>query len=112
MRKIVSFTLVIVMVFMLSACLAPKVTIVGTWKSEETVLGVVTQTKYTFKEDGTGEISGVLTVPFTYAFVEDKLCITTKVIGIESTDTYTYQFAGKKLTLVGEKETLVLEKTN
>lgn len=111
MRKIAALVLVVVMVFMLSACLAPKLAIVGTWKSEETVLGVVTQTSYTFNEDGTGEMTGVLTVPFTYIFTEDKLCITTKVIGIENTTSYTYQFSGKKLTLTGEKETLVLEKT-
>lgn len=112
MRRIATLVLVLVMMVSLCACLAPKAAIVGTWKSQETVLGVVTQTNYTFNEDGTGEKSGVLPVPFTYSFTEDKLNITTSVLGIESTTSYTYQFSYKKLTLTGEKETLVLEKTN
>lgn len=92
------------------ACGAPEKAIIGTWKHQKTVLGVVTETTYVFKEDGTGVKSGLLDIAFTYTFSGEKLLITTATLGIENTEEYTYQFHLNELVLTGEKETLTLEK--
>ncbi len=110
MRKFVAFLLTVVMVLGLCSCLAEK-SIVGTWKSQTTVLGVVTETEYTFNEDGTGKRSNVLAMDFTYSFTEDKkLVMKFSALGIETTEEYTYDFTGSKLVLTGDKETITLEK--
>ncbi len=110
MRKILSVSLVVVMVFMLCACMAPEKAIVGVWKSQTTVLGVVTEVSYTFNEDGTGVLSNVLDLAFTYSFSGDKLLITTSALGIENTEEYTYELKWDTLTLTGEKDTVELKK--
>ena len=110
MKKCLAFILVVVMMLSLCACSTPEKAIVGKWKSNNTVLGVVTETTYTFNEDGTGTKSNVLDVEFTYSFTEDKLVITTVTLGIESSAEYTFEFSGDKLVLTSEKETINLEK--
>lgn len=110
MRKILTGLLVFVIVISLCACVAPEKVIVGTWKSQTTVLGIVTETKYTFNEDGTGTKSNVIDVSFTYSFEDDKLVITTSTLGIENTDKYAFEFKGDSLTLTNDKETVNLEK--
>ena len=110
MRKFIACLLLVVMVFALCSCAAPEKSIVGTWKNQTTVLGVVTETTYTFNEDGTGTKSNVLDINFTYSFEEEKLLITTSTLGIENTEKYSFDFNGDKLVLTGEKETIELEK--
>lgn len=110
MKKVVAFMLVIVLALSLLACAKPSEAILGTWKHQSTILGVVTETTYVFNEDGTGSKTNVLEIKFTYAITEEKLIITTSALGIENTEEYTYEFDGDKLVLTGEKDTLVLEK--
>lgn len=98
------------MVLGLCACTAPETSIVGTWKNQSTILGVVTETVYTFNEDGTGTKSNVLDIGFTYSFSEEKLLITTSTLGIENTEEYDYKFNGSKLVLTGDKDTINLER--
>lgn len=112
MRKILASALVISMILVLCACATPEKSIVGTWKSQSSVLGIVTETTYTFNEDGTGSLTNVFSVDFTYSFSEDKLLITTSTLGIENTEEYTFKFSGDTLVLTGAKETLHLEKVN
>ena len=110
MRKVIAGLLLCVMVFALCSCAISEKLIVGTWKSQTTVLGVVTETKYTFNEDGTGTKSNVLDINFTYSFEEGKLLITTSTLGIENTEKFSYSFKGNKLVLSGDQETINLEK--
>ena len=110
MKKIVAAVLVAVMVLGLCACSISSKAIIGTWKNQTTVLGVVTETVYTFNEDGTGNLSNVVDMPFTYSFSDDKLLITMTVLGISTTEEYTYEFGVNKLTLTKGDETIVLEK--
>ena len=112
LKKYVAMLLAVIMLFGLVACTSPNKAIVGTWKSQNTVLGVVTETKYVFNEGGTGTISTFLNVDFTYAFAEDKLIITTVALGIESSDVYSFAFDGDKLTLSNDEETVILEKVS
>lgn len=110
MRKIISCLMLVLLVFGMCACSSPEESIVGTWTSRNTVLGIVTETVYTFNEDGTGTKSNVLDIDFTYAFSEEKLSITTTTFGIEITEEYSYEFKDSKLVLTGENDTISLEK--
>jgi uncharacterized lipoprotein YehR (DUF1307 family) len=110
MKKIVAVMLVFVMMLGLCSCASPEKSIIGTWKHQSTVLGVVTETTYIFNEDGTGEKSSVIDVAFTYSFSDDKLLIKTSTLGIENTEVYSYEFSGDKLVLTGEKDTIDLQK--
>jgi hypothetical protein len=111
MRRVLSFVLVLVLVAAMCGC-SPEKAIVGTWTSKNTVLGVVTETTYVFRADGTGERSGLLTTAFTYTITEDALELTTSVMGLEHKESYAYRFEGKKLTLTGGNEPIVLEKVD
>ena len=110
MQKFIAVLLLVVMVFTLCACAGPEKAIVGTWKSQNTILSIVTETTYTFNEDGTGTKSNVLDIKFTYSFEGEELLITTSALGIENTEKYAYEFNGDKLVLTGDKETINLEK--
>lgn len=110
MRKVITVLLIAAMVLMLCSCAVYEKAIIGTWKYQTTVLGVVTETTYEFKEDGKGTMTNVLPIEFTYAFVDDELHITTSALGIENTVEYTFEFSGSKLTLKDGDTTLVLEK--
>lgn len=110
MKRAVAFALVIVMALCLFSCAKPAEKILGSWKYQSSVLGVVTETTYVFNEDGTGSKTNVLEIKFTYAITEDKLLITTSTLGIENTEEYSYEFSGDELVLTGEKDTLTLQK--
>ena len=109
MRRVLSFVLVLVLVAAMCGC-SPEKAIVGTWTSKNTVLGVVTETTYVFRADGTGERSGLITTAFTYTIDKDALVLTTSVLGLEHKESYAYRFEGNKLTLTGGDEPIVLEK--
>lgn len=111
MRRVLSFVLVLVLVAAMCGC-SPEKAIVGTWTSKNTVLGVVTETTYVFRADGTGERSGLITTAFTYTIDEDTLVLTTSVMGLEHKESYAYRFEGKTLTLTGGLEPIVLEKAD
>ena len=108
-RIIAGALLLVILVGMMCGCSAEK-KIVGTWKYQDKVLGIVTETTYKFNEDGTGTKTTVLDVDFKYSFFEDKLRITTTVLGLEKTEEYTYEIKKDKLTLKNDKETISLER--
>lgn len=110
--------LLTVSVLLFSACTAllPKM-IVGEWTKTNTVLGVVTETKYVFNEDGTGTMPAVLgfDIPMTYTIEEDvlEIKITTPELVEEmvegiSTQKYTIQINGDKLILKDGDKTVEL----
>ena len=110
MKRILSILLLVAITISLFACSLPEISIMGTWKHTSTVLGVVTESTYTFNEDGTGKISGVLDIEFTYAFSKEELFITTSTLGIENTEKYAFEFKEDKLVLTSGKKTLELVK--
>ncbi len=114
MKKIIAIVLVAVLFvgIMLTSCSAEK-SIIGTWKSQNSIAGIVTETTYVFNEDGTGTRKTVLDIKFTYEFVEDKLNITTETLGVEFVEEYTYDFSSSNtLTLTDEKGTITLNKVD
>lgn len=112
MKKIIiCFIAIVLMAFSLSSCGSPQKNIVGSWKYQSTVLGVVTETTYKFNDDGKGSMNAVVNVAFTYSLSEDSLYITTNLLGFENTEEYTFEFDGsKKLILTQGEETMILEK--
>ena len=78
--------------------------IVGEWTVKTNILGsgVVTETTYTFNEDKTGSISGVLglDIATTYTIDDTHLVIVTDTALLKQTFNYTYEFDGDKLILV------------
>lgn len=111
MKKAISLALIFVLVLAaFASCGSPEKKLIGTWKGDVELLGVTTSYEYTFNEDGTGKMTGVLGstgVAFDYSIGEDgKLNVTTKLLGVESTKTYTYTVEKNTLTLT-EGETVI-----
>lgn len=111
MKKAISLVLIFVLVLAaFASCGSPEKKLIGAWKGDVEVLGVTTSYEYTFNEDGTGKMTGVLGstgVAFDYSIGEDgKLNVTTKLLGVESTKTYTYTVEKNTLTLT-EGETVI-----
>lgn len=102
--------LVLVLVCLLSACGVTQRSLVGTWKCQQTVMTLVTEVTYEFREDGTGCMNNVVDIDFTYTLQDDQLQLTTSVLGITNTESYTVSFDGGDLLLVSGSETLRLEK--
>ncbi len=110
MKKIAILSMIVILFCSLWSCASPEKAIIGSWVERKTVLGVVTETTYTFNEDSSGKITNVVDVNFSYTISDDKLLITTKVLGIEDTEEYSFAFDGDTLTLTGNGETVSLEK--
>ncbi|MBQ5712244.1 MAG: hypothetical protein IIV61_06490 [Oscillospiraceae bacterium] len=108
MKKAVAVVLLVAIVLGLCACTLAEKMILGTWKTQNKVLGLETEVSYTFKEDGTGVRSGVLDMDFTYTMDGDRLTITTSVLGVDVDEEYTFQISGKELVLTRESETITL----
>ena len=115
-NAVLALTVAFVLLFSACTALLPK-QIVGEWTKTETVLGVVTETKYVFNEDGTGTIPAVLGIdlPITYTIEEDVLEIkvtTPEMIEEFAEDLtskkYTVQIKGKTLTLTNGDKTIEL----
>lgn len=84
--------------------------IVGTWKSQQTTLGIVTESTITFNEDGTGSVSGLfgLTGDITYTINEDVLTITVDVLGVTSTSkSYIVSVKGDTMTLTEDSTAVI-----
>ncbi len=81
--------------------------IIGTWTAKNNVFGVVTETEYTFNEDGTGSMSTVLGIGIatTYTIDEDSITINTDTPGLQMNYTYTYEFVDGDLVLTGSDGT-------
>ena len=103
MKRLVSIAIIVVLLA-LCAC-SPAKRIVGEWKTQSTVLGVVVETTYVFDENGTGKKCGAAEIPFTYEVQDNKLLITTSIIGVDvSKKEYSIDFKGNTIILTDENE--------
>ena len=113
MKKVISCVLIVVCVLtVFAACTKPEKKILGTWTGEENVLGVVAKYSFTFNENGTGSMTAALDVgvAMTYTIDGDKLSITTAILGISNTKTYTYAFEDDHLILNDGENQITLTK--
>ena len=109
MKRLVSIAILVVLLA-LCAC-SPAKRIVGEWKTQSTVLGVVVETTYVFDENGTGKKCGAAEIPFTYEVQDNKLLITTSIIGVDvSKKEYSIDFKGNTIILTDENEVIELIK--
>ena len=113
MKKIAVLLLVFSLtVLCFAGCVKPEQKIIGRWKGEASVLGVVTEYAFEFHEDGTGKMTSALDIGLetTYSISDTQLNITTALLGIENTKSYTYSFDKDVLTLteIGTDTVIVL----
>ena len=82
--------------------------IIGTGTSQQTTLGVVTESSIVFHEDGTGSVSGLLGITgnMTYVINDDVLTVTFNVFGVETTKNYTFAIKGDTLSLTEDATTV------
>ena len=106
MKKTISIVLVLVLALTaLAGCGAKKNLIIGTWSYQQTtILNVVTERTYTFREDGTGSapaLDGIMNVDMTYTLAGDQLTINRGEIldSLTGAEVYTVKFSGNKMTL-------------
>lgn len=99
--------LILVCSLCFAACSAEE-KIVGTWTSQQTTLGVVTESSIVFNADGTGVVTGLLglTGNMTYVINEDVLTVTYNIFGVETTKNYTFVFKGDTLSLTQDSTTV------
>ena len=111
MKRIFSILLILYMVLLIGCSAQDK--ILGTWSTEENVLGGLTAgTEYTFMENGIGKKRTILGVEVDMIYKlnkeENSLVITTSTLGIKTSNTYTYKFEKDVLYLTSETEVLKL----
>lgn len=114
-KKLIAVLLALACVCALfSACAKPEKQIVGTWNGEANLFGVVADYTFTFNEGGTGTMKTALDigVSMTYTITEEKLSITTSILGIANTTDYTYSFGKNTLTLNDGEHEIVLTKAD
>lgn len=99
--------LLLVAVLAFGACSAEE-KIVGTWKAQQTTLGVVTEVTLVLNEDGTGSQSGLLGIEgsLTYTLADGTITIKSQGILSETTKVYTYTLKGDTLTLTEDSISL------
>ena len=109
-KAIVLILAVLMMVSVFTACSNGKIT--GTWIRNDTVLGVVTEEKFVFNEDGTGSMTTILGIEtdMTYTAEDGKLIISVSALGIETEREYTYEFSKGNLLITADGETREFEK--
>lgn len=115
MKKILCMALALVLVL---ACFAgcakvQKNLIIGTWSYQQTtILNVVTERTYTFREDGTGSapvLDGITNVDMTYTLSGDQLTINRGELidSIAGAEVYTVKFGVNTMTLTGADGTVI-----
>lgn len=106
--RLVTVMIATLMLCSLIACGSTKTySINGTWGSDG---GKITE--ITFNEDGTGTLkkSAEISVNFTYTSQDDKVSVTTEVLGQKTETTYTYTVTEDKLTLTNGSDTTEFSK--
>ena len=115
MKKVFCAVLALVLVL---ACFAgcakgQKNLIIGTWSYQQTtILNVVTERTYTFREDGTGSapvLDGITNVEMTYTLAGDQLTINRGELidSIAGAEVYTVKFGVNTMTLTSSDGTVI-----
>lgn len=106
--SVILVAVILVCTLAFSACSAQD-KIIGTWTSQQTMLGIVTESSVTFNEDGTGIASGILglTGNMTYVINENILTVTYDIFGVATTKNYSFTIKGDTLTIVDGDSTVI-----
>ncbi|MBQ7639332.1 MAG: hypothetical protein IJS90_10570 [Clostridia bacterium] len=115
MKKVISVFLVVFCVAaLLSSCAKPEKKIIGTWTGSASLLGLEADYSFTFNEDGTGKMTTALEigVEMTYTITDEKLSVTTSILGLDNTKEYGYSFDKDTLTLIDGSNAIILTKAD
>ena len=106
--SVILVAVILVCTLAFAACSAQD-KIVGTWTSQQTTLGIVTESTMTFNEDGTGIASGILglTGNMMYVINENILTVTYDIFGVATTKNYSFTIKGDTLTIVDGDSTVI-----
>ncbi|MBQ6067049.1 MAG: hypothetical protein IJK89_09535 [Clostridia bacterium] len=114
MKKTICIALVFVLALAsLAGCGAKKNLILGTWSYQQTtILNVVTERTYTFREDGTGSapvLDGITNVEMTYTLAGDQLTINRGELldTLTGAEVYTVKFGVNTMTLTAADGTVI-----
>ena len=115
MKKIICVCLALTLVLVCFAGCGEvkKNLIVGTWSYQQTtILNVVTERTYTFREDGTGSapvLDGITNVDMTYTLSGDQLTINRGELidSITGAEVYTVKFGVNTMTLTAADGTVI-----
>ena len=114
MKKAISiFFVLAALMTLLAGCGSKQSKIVGTWSYQQTtILNVVTERTYTFREDGTGSapvLDGLTNVDMTYTLDGDQLTITRGELldSLVGPEVYTVSFGSGSMTLKAEDGTVI-----
>ena len=114
MKKTICIALVFVLALAsLAGCCAKKNLILGTWSYQKTtILNVVTERTYTFREDGTGSapvLDGITNVEMTYTLAGDQLTINRGELldTLTGAEVYTVKFGVNTMTLTSSDGTVI-----
>lgn len=110
--SVVLALVLVVCAFAFTSCASPEEKIVGTWKTQQTTLGVVTESSITFNADATGTVSGLLGITgnITYVINEEYLTLTYNVLGVDNAVTYQFVIEGEELHLTKDATTVIYTK--
>lgn len=95
MKRFVAIICALLMLTTMCMACSPAKRIIGTWKGNVGAYGISTAATYVFYENGSGNVSSFtdsISLSFTYTIDDSVLTITTSVLGVNSTDTYSYEF--------------------
>lgn len=111
MKKIVSIVLAVLMLLCVMTACGEK-SVVGTWTRQYTVMGVVTEDKFVFNEDGTGTMTTILgiDIDMTYTAEDGELVVIVTTLGVDTDIKYSYAIEKGKLLLTSGGETMEFEK--
>lgn len=115
MKKTICIALVLVLALTaLAGCGAVKKNLIlGTWSYQQTtILNVVTERTYTFREDGTGSapvLDGITNVEMTYTLAGDQLTINRGELidTLTGAEVYTVKFGVNTMTLTAADGTVI-----
>lgn len=109
-KRLVSLVAALVMVMSLVAC-GSNSEFVGTWECTTEANGQSITTRYEFKSNGDCVMSVAgLTIECEYETDGDKLIFSIEVLGVETTEEWTYKIDGNTMTLTKDGQSTVLKK--
>lgn len=105
MKKITGLVLIVCLVFIFSACSVSSIDearIEGSWTSQTKIIsGIVTETTFTFGENGMGSISTLLgiNISMTYSLEDGQLVMVTDTPILKKTFIYDYEISKSEMIL-------------
>lgn len=108
-KRVLSLSLILILVLSLASCSSYEKKIIGEWKTRKTTLGIVTESSYTFNEDGSGVSSGPLglSLDMNYIITDSTITFIYFEGDAKVQKVYAYTLEKDKLTLIDGDESTI-----